>query len=136
MATLQERAERELNAILAQYAAGEAEVVRVYFEQEHTLEEHLDMLCRCMGREFVGVFWLQRAARWSAEIERSVTRHTLLDLMHQDTDELSHYVALADLTEWVLGRPLTREEATQYAVYPHYDPELPLTEQYNPRLPE
>jgi hypothetical protein len=136
MTTLQEHAERELNDILARFAAGEAEVVRVFFARERTNEEYADMLRRQMGREFIGVLWLQRAARWAPEVERSVDRHKLLDFLHQLTDEVSHYVALADLAEWLLGRRLRAEEATEYAVYPHIDPDLPLDAQYNSRLPE
>ena len=43
---------------------------------------------------------------------------------------------LADLAEWLLGRKLTAEEAREYQVYAHVDPELPLERHYNPRLPE
>lgn len=49
--TLAERAAKELAAILAQFAAGEAEVVRAYFGQPHSSEENLDVLLRQMGRE-------------------------------------------------------------------------------------
>src|SRR5207302_1178706 len=40
MESLAERAERELNDILARFAAGEAEVVRIFFQREHTAAEY------------------------------------------------------------------------------------------------
>jgi hypothetical protein len=45
-------------------------------------------------------------------------------------------VVLADLAEWLLGRKLTAEEALEYRVYAHYDPDRPIEQQRNPRLPE
>jgi hypothetical protein len=136
MSALAERAERELNAILAQYAAGEAEVVRAYFAQSRTTEEHVEMLRHQMGRELFCADWLQRAARMAPELERSVERHAFVDFLEQIADEVSHYVVLADLAEWLLGRKLSAEEASEYLVYAHYDPDVPLERQYNPRLPE
>ena len=136
MTALAERAERELNTILARYAAGEAEVVRSFFAQEHTKDEYADMLRRQMGRELFVADWLERAVRQSAELERSVDRHDFVELIEQIADEVSHYAVLADLAEWLLGRKLSPEEAREYKVYAVYDPELPLERQYNPRLPE
>ena len=64
--SLAERAERELNDVLARYAAGEAEVVRTYFAREHTRDEHADMLRRQMGREIFCVEWLDAPPAWAA----------------------------------------------------------------------
>jgi hypothetical protein len=134
--SLAERAERELNDILARYAAGEAEVVRTYFAREHTPEEHVTMLRRQMGREVFCVQWLHRAARMGEELERGVERHRFAELLEQVSEEVLHYTVLADLAEWVLGRKLTAQEAREYEVYAAIDPELPLERHYNPRLPE
>ena len=134
--SLAERAERELNDILARYAAGKAEVVRTYFAREHTPAEHVDMLRRQMGREVFCVAWLQRAARMSENLERSTERHAFAALLKQIAEEVEHYTVLADLAEWVLGRKLTAEEAREYEVYAAIDPDLPLERHYNPRLPE
>jgi hypothetical protein len=136
MSTLAERAEQELNAILAQYAAGEAEVVRAFFAQPRGRDELVDMVRRQMGREIFCVGWLERAVRQSRELERTVDRHAFVELLEQIADEVRHYALLADLAEWLLGRKLTAEEAREYEVYAHYDPEAPLERQYNPRLPE
>jgi hypothetical protein len=134
--SLAERAERELNDILARYAAGEAEVVRTYFTREHTPEEHVRMLRRQMGREIFCVQWLPRVYRMSDDLERGVDRHQLAELMEQMAEEVHHYAALADLAEWVLGRKLTAQEAREYEVFATVDPDRPLEQHYNPRLPE
>src|SRR3954452_22463256 len=121
--SLAERAERELNDILARFAAGEAEVVRTFFAREHTRDEYADMLRRQMGREIFCVEWLERVNRMARELERSVDRHALVDILEQIADEVSHYAVLADLAEWLLGRKLTAEEAREYQVYGQVDPE-------------
>src|SRR5690348_9902410 len=136
MAELADRAERELNAVLAQYTAGEAEVVREYFARPHTPAEYADMLRRQMGREVFCVAWLERAARMGAEVERSVERHHLAGLLSQIAEEVKHYVLLADVAEWVLGRPLTAAEAREYEVYAAPDPSVPRERHHNSRLPE
>src|SRR4051794_21991986 len=84
-------ARRELNDILARYAAGEAEVVRTYFATEHTPEEHVRMLRRQMGREVFCVQWLQRAARMGDDLERGVDRHAFAELLEQIAEEVEHY---------------------------------------------
>ena len=71
--SLAERAERELNDVLARFAAGEAEVVRTFFAREHTRDEYADMLRRQMGREIFCVEWLDRANRMGQELERSAS---------------------------------------------------------------
>ncbi|HLI26723.1 MAG TPA: hypothetical protein VKZ60_06610 [Chloroflexota bacterium] len=136
MSTLAERAEQELNAILAQYAAGEAEVVRAFFARPRSRDELADMVRRQMGREVFCVGWLERAVRQGRELERTVDRHAFVELLEQIADELRHYALLADLVEWLLGRQLGAEEAREYEVYAVYDPDVPLERQYNPRLPE
>jgi hypothetical protein len=136
MESLAARAERELNEILAAYAAGEGEVVRTFFAREHTRDEYVDMLRRQMGREVFCVNWIDRASRMAGELERSVDRHVLVDLLEQIADETAHYAGLADLVEWLIGRKLSAEEAREYEVYAHIDPERPVEQQYNPRLPE
>jgi hypothetical protein len=136
MSALAERAERELNAVLARYAAGEAEVVRAYFAAPRSTAEHADVLRRQMGREIFTADWLERAVGMIPQLERSVDRHAFAELVEQVADEVHHYAVLADLAEWLLGRRLTAEEALEYRVYAHYDPDRPVEQQRNPRLPE
>jgi hypothetical protein len=133
---LAKRAEQELNAILAQYTAGEAEVVRAFFARPHTPDEYSDMLRRQMGREVFCVGWLDRAARMGTQLERSVERHQFADMLEQIAEEVKHYVVLADVAEWVLGRKLSAEEAREYEVYGAPDPSMPREQHHNPRLPE
>ncbi len=136
MSALSERAVAELNAIIAPYAAGEAEVVRAYFAQPHTPAEHVELVRRQMGREVFCIDWLDRAARLGPGLERTTERHAFVALLEQIADETRHYAALADVAESLLGRKLTPEEALEYKVHAVYDPERPLEEHYNPRLPE
>ncbi len=136
MSTLSERAVAELNAIIAPYAAGEAEVVREYFGRPRQPAEQADLVRRQMGREVFCVDWLERAARAGRDLERTTERHAFVELLEQIADETRHYAALADVAEWLLGRKLSAEEALEYKVHAVYDPERPLAEHYNPRLPE
>ena len=136
MASLAERAETRLLDLIARYAAGEAEVVRVYFEQEHTTEEHLDALLGQMGRELQTRQWLRRALLMNDELEDTVDRHRFADFLEQIADEVKHYVLLADLAEWLIGRKLTSAEARKYEVYAVYDPSLPPELLRHPLLPE
>jgi len=134
--TLAERAERELSDILAQYTAGEAEVVREYFARPHTREEYLDILRRHMGRELFPVNKLAHAATLVPELERTVDRHRFADLLTGIAEEFGHYTLVADVAEWLLGRPLTPDEAREYEVFAAPYPGLPRERQYNPRLPD
>src|SRR5579883_2682586 len=136
MESLAERAESRLLAVIGRYAAGEAEVVRAYFAREHTPEEHFDVLLRQMGRELQTSQWLHRAVLMNEQLEDSVDRHRFVDFLEQIADEVKHYALLADLAEWVVGRQLTRAEATQYQVYAVYDPALPEEHLRHPALPE
>jgi hypothetical protein len=136
MESLAERAETRLLALIGRYAAGEAEVVRAYFAQEHSAEEHFDVLLRQMGRELQTSLWLHRALLMNEQLEATVDRHRFVDFLEQIADEVKHYALLADLAEWVAGRKLTRAEATQYQVYAIYDPALPEEHMQHAALPE
>src|SRR6266508_2636995 len=105
--TLNGRAARELNAILGQFAAGEAEVVRAYFERPHTSDDHLDVLLRQMGREIQAANRLRPAAEMFQRLEVTVDRHEFADYLEHIAEEAEHYAILADLAEWVAGRKLT-----------------------------
>jgi hypothetical protein len=134
--SLAERAERQLNGILAQYTAGEAEVVREYFAREHTREEYLDILRRHMGRELFAVNGLAHLASLERDLERGVDRHQFLDRLSGIAEEFGHYTLVADLAEWLAGRPLTAREAREYEVFAAPYPAIPREQHFNPRLPE
>lgn len=135
MTELQERARRRLKAIVEQYAAGEAEVVRAYFSQPRTNEEHLEMLLKQMGREIQVRKWMGQAGEMARELERTTDRHSYQELLRQVSDEVQHYVLLADLAEWLAGGPLPADRLLAYEVVARYRPDRPEEEMYNPRLP-
>jgi hypothetical protein len=133
---LKGRAAGELRGIVSQYAAGEAEVVRAYFERPHSNDEHLDVLLRQMGREFQTAYWLHRAVRMLEEVDGAVDRHDFAEFLEQIAEETQHYVLLADLAEWLAGRRLAPHELHRYEVYARVLPDLPADRYSHPRLPE
>lgn len=136
MSELAIRAAGELRAIVDQYAAGEAEVVRAYFERPHSREQHGDVLLRQMGREIQTAGWLHSAVRMLDELEVSVDRHDFADFLEQIAEETEHYVVLADLAEWAAGRKLARDELRRYEVYARWEPDAPADKRSNSLLPE
>jgi hypothetical protein len=136
METLAERAESKLMDLISRFAAGEAEVVHVYFAGEHTREEHLDALIGQMGRELQTRHWLHRALVMNDGLEESVDRHEFLHMIDHIYDEMKHYTLLADLAEWLAGRKLSKDELMRYEIAAVYDPVLPEAVLRNERLPE
>lgn len=136
MSNLKERAASEIRAIVAQYAGGEAEVVRAYFAQPHSDEEHLQVLFRQMGREFQTVHWLHRAVTMIDEVDVRVDRHDFAEFLEQIAEEAEHFVILADLAEWLADRKLGADEMHRYEVYARVEPDLPPERYANPLLPE
>ena len=136
MSDLERRAAIELRAIVEHFAAREAEVVRAYFGTSHTMDEHVDVLLRQMGREIQTANWLNRAQRMLEDLEISVDRHEFAELLDQIADETQHYVLLADLAEWAAGRKLGRDDLCRYEVYARWDPMGRPEKLSNPLLPE
>src|SRR5438067_11524925 len=90
-----------------------------------------------MGRELFPVNRLAGAARLVPELERSVDRHQFVALLAHIAEEVKHYTLVADVAEWLAGRPLTADEAREYEVCGAASDESLLRErQANPRLPE
>jgi len=136
MSEIGERAARELRTVVERFAAGEAEVVREYFRHPHALDENVEVLLRQMGREVQRKKWMDRFKGLAEEVERSVDRHTYVEILEQMYEETSHYVLLADFAESLLGRRLTAEEALRYEVYTRYEVGRPFQQTYHPLLPE
>src|SRR4051794_686727 len=107
MDDIHEQAAAELHAIVAQYSAGEAEVVTAYFQQPHSDEEHLDVLLRQMGRELQTANWLHNAVHMLEELDTTVDRHEFQGFLEHIAEETEHYCILADLAEWFAGRKLS-----------------------------
>jgi hypothetical protein len=136
MSDLGKRAAVELRAIVERYATGEAEVVRAYFAEPHTMDENVDVLLRQMGREIQTANWLNRAQRMLEELEVTADRHAFAELLEQIAEETEHYVLLADLAEWAAERKLSRDELRRYEVYARWDPMAPVDKLSNSHLPE
>lgn len=136
MGELQDRAARDLRAIVDGYAAAEAAVVRAYFDRLHSTEENLDVLLRQMGREIQAVNRLPHAAEMFEGLEITVERHDFADLLEHIAEETSHYVILADLAEWLADRKLGPDELRKYEICARWFPDLPPQKQSNPLLPD
>jgi hypothetical protein len=136
LAQIQERAAAELRRVVEKYAAGEAEVVRAYFAQPKTNEEHIEVLLKQIGREIQGRNWIERIVPMAQGLERSVDRHDFARYVRENAEEVEHYVLLADIAEWLAGRKLEPERLLGYEVVAQYDPRLPESLMFNRRLPE
>jgi hypothetical protein len=136
-ADLQERAADVLRGIVEKYAAGEAEVVRAYFAQPHSNEDHIEVLLKQMGREIQGRGGLgPTMASMTADLERGVDRHHYAEHLRPSAEEAHHYVLLADIVDWLAGRKLEADRLLGYEVFGVFDPTLSESAMYNPRLPE
>src|SRR5438067_11042342 len=90
-----------------------------------------------MGRELFPVNRLAGATRQVPELERSVDRHRFAAMLAHIAEEVKHYTLVADVAEWLAGRPLTAAEAREYEVCGAASDDSLLRErQANPRLPE
>ena len=136
MTDLHERAGAELHQIVAQYSAGEAEVVQAYFAQPHSDEEHLDVLLRQMGRELQTAHWLTHGVKLLELLDDSVDRHEFAGFLEHIAEETEHYCILADLAEWLAGRKLDPEEAHRYVVSARWNPDAPAHLLRHDLLPE
>jgi hypothetical protein len=134
---LLDQAAQTLRAIVAKYSHAEAEVVRAYFARPRTSDEHVQVLLKQIGREIQGRLRLGPSITAMAEaLEKTVDRHEYAEFLRESTEEVEHYVALADLAEWAAGRKLSPQELLGYEVMARYNPHAPDASQYNPRLPE
>lgn len=137
MNDLAEQARRALRGIVETYAQAEAEVVRAYFAEQHTDDDHLEVLLRQMGREIQGRKSLgKEVGRLANALERTLDRHAYTEFLRGTADEASHYVLLADLAEWLAGRKLDPDRLLAYEVIARYSRDLTHDEMYNPLLPE
>jgi len=70
------------------------------------------------------------------DMERGVERHDFAKHLREVAEEVEHYVLLADIAEWLVGGPLPPERLLGYEVVARFDPTLPESLLYNPRMPE
>ncbi len=135
-AELHERAANELRRVVDQYAAGEAEVIRAYFEQPHTNDDHVEVLLKQIGREIQGRNSIEQMVSMSRDLERGVDRHDYARYLKESAEEAEHYVLLADIAEWLADGKLPADTLLGYEVIARYSPDLPETLMYNRRLPD
>jgi len=133
---LSERATAELRRVIAKYSDAEAEVVRAYFSQRHSNQDHIEVMLKQIGREIQGRNWIERVVPMARDLERGVERHDFAKHMREQAEEVEHYVLLADIAEWLAGRKLEADRLLGYEVVARYDPTLPESLLYNPRMPE
>lgn len=133
---LRDKATSDLRRVIEKYAAGEAEVVRAYFAQPRSNEEHVEVMLKQIGREIQGRNWIERIVPMAKALERGVDRHHYAKRLREEAEEAEHYVLLADIAEWLAGRKLEPDRLLGYEVVARYDPTLPKSLLYNPRLPE
>jgi hypothetical protein len=133
---LQEHAVATLRAIVEKYSEAEASVVRAYFGKPHTDEEHIEVLLKQMGREIQGRQWADAVIPMARDLERGVDRHDYVQYLRENAEEAEHYTLLADIAEWLAGRKLEPERLLGYEVVARFDPNLPESILYNPKLPE
>ncbi len=135
--TMEERAAQRLRSIVEKYSFAEGEVVRAYFAKPRAAEENVEVLLKQIGREVQGRAWIgpELAAR-AKGLERTIDRHEYAEFLRESAEEAEHYVALADIAEWVAGTKLEADRLLGYEVVARYNPEHGDDLMYNRKLPE
>jgi hypothetical protein len=110
----------ELVAIASPYWAGEFEVVRTFFSQPRSKEEHIRWLRAQCWKEFFGTLdgtpgsmsWhsLEKLLDLHGQVGDKKARHVFLHEAEEMFEEFHHYTALADILEDLEGRPVQPEE--------------------------
>jgi hypothetical protein len=113
--------EQELIAAALPYWETEAAIVRRFFANNPSREDHIFWLKAQLWKElhpvdgyFTG---LQKelndlAARFP-EIDKMIGRHRYHALLDQLTQEFNHYVLMADVLEFLLGHPVSAKDTFQ-----------------------
>ena len=98
----------------------EGEIARRYY-QDATEDDHAFYLRAQLWKELhpVDGFFnglhreLKELVDRFPEIDKSIDRHEYHFLLTQLTEEFNHYVMLADILEYVMGRPIAAEDTVQ-----------------------
>ncbi|MBI2368659.1 MAG: hypothetical protein HYV08_00125 [Deltaproteobacteria bacterium] len=121
----QEQVKQELQRLVAQFAAGEAEVVRTYFARPRTKEQDLAWLKRQAGRELgTARSVVENLVKASGSLDKGVPRRDFESMARALLEEVRHYRLLADLIEELQGAPVDPDELMRYGVWAR-NPELP-----------
>lgn len=113
-------AQRLVNAALPYWEA-EAEIARRFFAGDPSQDQQALWLRAMIWKElnpvdgyFNGLHReLSQLAQQFDEIDRTFSRHEFGDLLTQLSEEFQHYVAFADVLEYVLERPVQVEDRIQ-----------------------
>ena len=135
-AALAKRAVTELRHVIEKYSNAEAEVVRAYFAQPRSNDDHIEVMLKQMGREIQVRHFVDQIVPLARDLERGVERHDFAKHLREQAEEVEHYVLLADIAEWLAGGQLPPDRLLAYEVIARYDQTLPESLMYNPRMPE
>lgn len=115
--------EQELIATALPYWETEAAIVRRFFKSKPAREDHIFWLKAQLWKElhpvdgyFTGLQKeLNDLVASFSEIDKTIGRHDYHSLLEQLTQEFNHYVLLADVLEYLLGRRVSAEDTFQLA---------------------
>jgi hypothetical protein len=113
--------EREIIAAAMPYWEAEAAIVRRFFERRPSREDHIYWLKAQLWKElhpvdgyFTGLQKeLSHLVAIFPKIDKEINRHEYHHLLEQLTQEFNHYVLLADILEYLLGRPISAKDTFQ-----------------------
>jgi hypothetical protein len=113
--------EQDLIATVLPYWEAEATIVRRFFKQRPTREDHIFWLKAQLWKElhpvdgyFTGLQKeLSNLAARFPEIDKTIDRHRYHSVLEQLTQEFNHYVLMADVLEYLLGHPVSAEDTFQ-----------------------
>jgi hypothetical protein len=103
------------------YWEAEALIVRRFFKSKPTREDHIFWLKAQLWKElhpvdgyFTGLQKeLHRLVASFPEIDKTIDRHRYHALLEQLGQEFNHYVLMADVLEYLLGRPISADDTLQ-----------------------
>jgi len=112
---------RELIGTALPYWEAEATIVQRFFKRKPTPEDHIFRLKAQLWKElhpvdgyFTGLQKeLSNLVASFPEIDKTINRHRYHSLLEQLTQEFNHYVLMADVLEYLLGRPVSAEDTFQ-----------------------
>ncbi|HEY7322793.1 MAG TPA: hypothetical protein VIE89_34960 [Candidatus Binatia bacterium] len=114
-------AEQALIATALPYWEVEAAIVRRFFKSKPTREDHISWLKAQLWKElhpvdgyFTGLQKeLHDLVAKFPEIDKTIDRHRYHSLLEQLGQEFNHYVLMADVLEYLLGRPVSADDTFQ-----------------------
>jgi hypothetical protein len=113
--------EQDLIATALPYWETEAAIVRRFFRSKPSRADHIFWLKAQLWKElhpvdgyFTGLHKeLNDLAANFSNIDKTIQRHQYHALLEQLTQEFNHYVLMADVLEYLLGRPVSAQDTFQ-----------------------